>query len=40
VTRSGMSAAEETKRSERVFHEYATLHTEVREWTERTAWAA
>jgi 2-polyprenyl-6-methoxyphenol hydroxylase-like FAD-dependent oxidoreductase len=40
VTRSGMTAAEEAKRSERVFHEYATLHNEVREWTERTAWAA
>lgn len=40
VTRGRISAAEEAKRSERVFHEYATLHHEVREWTERTAWAA
>jgi 2-polyprenyl-6-methoxyphenol hydroxylase-like FAD-dependent oxidoreductase len=40
VTRGRISAAEEAKRSERVFLEYATLHHEVREWTERTAWAA
>lgn len=32
VSRSGMSAAAQAARSERVFREYAALHHEVREW--------
>jgi 2-polyprenyl-6-methoxyphenol hydroxylase-like FAD-dependent oxidoreductase len=32
VSRSGMSAEQEARRSERVFREYAALHEEVREW--------
>ena len=32
VSRSGMSAALQAERSERVFREYATLHHEVRAW--------
>jgi 2-polyprenyl-6-methoxyphenol hydroxylase-like FAD-dependent oxidoreductase len=32
VSRSGMSAAQEAERSERVFREYAALHAEVRGW--------
>jgi len=33
VSRNGMPAAEEARRSERVFREYAELHAEVREWS-------
>jgi 2-polyprenyl-6-methoxyphenol hydroxylase-like FAD-dependent oxidoreductase len=33
MSRNGMSAAEEARRSERVFREYAELHAEVREWS-------
>jgi 2-polyprenyl-6-methoxyphenol hydroxylase-like FAD-dependent oxidoreductase len=32
VSRSGMSAQEEARRSEQVFRDYATLHGEVAEW--------
>lgn len=37
VSRSGMSAAQEAERSERVFREYAMLHAEVREWAKQSA---
>jgi 2-polyprenyl-6-methoxyphenol hydroxylase-like FAD-dependent oxidoreductase len=33
VSRNGMPAADEARRSERVFREYAELHAEVREWS-------
>jgi 2-polyprenyl-6-methoxyphenol hydroxylase-like FAD-dependent oxidoreductase len=36
VTRTGMSAAQQAARSERVFREYAALHAEVREWAKQT----
>ena len=40
VSRSGMSAALQAERSERVFREYATLHHEVREWAKPSLRAA
>jgi 2-polyprenyl-6-methoxyphenol hydroxylase-like FAD-dependent oxidoreductase len=40
VSRSGMSAAQQAERSERVFREYATLHHEVREWAKPSLRAA
>lgn len=36
ISRSGMSAAQEAQRSERVFREYAELHAEVREWAKQS----